>query len=171
MKKILFRILKLPLLPFFVLGWHRTYMHLYIPLLKFRGIRFTGKPRYIGYNVKLDYPENIVIGENVVISDESIILTHDYSINNLAKLYQEYEGSDLSLRKKVILKDHCFIGKRSIIMPGAEIGSYSIIGAGAVVRGKIDNETVMIGNPAKAILSTKELWNKHILKKEQYFND
>jgi len=40
-------------------------------------------------------------------------------------------------RKPVVLEDHVFVGQAAIILPGAHVGHHTVIGAGAVVRGKI----------------------------------
>ncbi len=50
--------------------------------------------------------------------------------------------------KKVILKESCFIGASSIILPGVTIGQKSIIGAGSVVRDNIPDNEIWAGNPA-----------------------
>ena len=53
-----------------------------------------------------------------------------------------------------------FIGMRSIILQGANIGDNVIIGAGSVVSGKVESNSVYAGNPAKKICSLEEHKNK-----------
>lgn len=53
-------------------------------------------------------------------------------------------------------------------MSGTTIGDNVIIGAGAVVRGTIPNNSVAIGNPAKIICSTSEYIEKNKKKLEEY---
>ncbi len=46
-------------------------------------------------------------------------------------------------------------------MPGTEIGDNVIVGAGSVVRGKIQSNVVVSGNPAKVVCSIEEWVRKH----------
>ena len=51
----------------------------------------------------------------------------------------------------VNIAKNVWIGERSIILKGSEIGENSIIGAGSVVSGKVPANVVYAGNPAKEI--------------------
>jgi Acetyltransferase (isoleucine patch superfamily) len=51
----------------------------------------------------------------------------------------------------VTIAKNVWIGERSIILKGSEIGENSIIGAGSVVSGKVPANVVYAGNPAKEI--------------------
>ena len=51
----------------------------------------------------------------------------------------------------VTIAKNVWIGERSIILKGTEIGENSIIGAGSVVSGKVPANVVYAGNPAKEI--------------------
>jgi acetyltransferase-like isoleucine patch superfamily enzyme len=46
---------------------------------------------------------------------------------------------------------NCFIGARSIIMPGVTVGDGSIVAAGAVVTRDVEPGTIVAGNPATVI--------------------
>ena len=46
---------------------------------------------------------------------------------------------------------NCFIGGRSLIMPGVEIGDNCVIGAGSVVTKSIPPRSIAAGNPAKVL--------------------
>jgi acetyltransferase-like isoleucine patch superfamily enzyme len=131
-------------------------MKLYVPLLKRNGMKITGKPRYIGFHVKFDNFDNIHLGDRVVISDECFLLTHDYSITTALIAINKMPKSDIQLIRDIKIGNNVFIGKRSIIMPNAEIGNNVIIGAGSVVRGKIPNNSIVMGNPATIVGNIKE---------------
>lgn len=45
----------------------------------------------------------------------------------------------------------CFIGARSIILPGVTIGDHSIVGAGSVVTKDVPPNCIVAGNPAMVI--------------------
>lgn len=135
---------------------HRAYMKMYIPLLKRNGMKITGMPRYIGAHVRFDDFDKIEIGDRVVISDESILLTHDYSITTALISINEPPTSDIALVRDIKIGNNVFIGKRSIIMPNTQIGNNVIVGAGSVVRGIIPDDSVIIGNPATVVGSVAD---------------
>lgn len=139
---------------------HRFYMKMYVPLLRKNGVKIIGVPRYIGANVKFDDFDKIQLGNRVVISDECILLTHDYSITTALIAIDESPKSDIALIRGITIDDNVFIGKRSIIMPNTKIGKNVIIGAGSVVRGDIPDNSIVMGNPCSVIGNIKEQANK-----------
>lgn len=145
---------------------HRIYMKLYIPLLAWMGMRFNGTPRYIGKDVKFDEYKNVTLGDRVVISNECFFLVHDYSITTALISIGKQPYTDLSLERDIILGNNVFVGKRSIIMPNTIVGNDVIIGAGSVVRGKVPNNSVVIGNPCQIIGRTTDQAQKW----EQYLS-
>lgn len=56
----------------------------------------------------------------------------------------------------VIIKESSFIGAGAIVLPGSIIGKNCIIGAGAVVKGNIEDYSIIVGNPAKKIGYTRK---------------
>lgn len=47
--------------------------------------------------------------------------------------------------------DDVFLGARSIVLKGTRIGSGSVVGAGAVVKGTFPPHSVIVGNPAQVV--------------------
>ncbi len=135
-------------------------MKLYIPLLKKNGMIITGIPRYIGINVFFDEFTKIQIGDRAVISDECCFLTHDYSITTALISINKNKKYDISLNRNIIIGKNVFIGKRSILLPNTRIGNNVIIGAGSVVRGTLEDNSVYIGNPANKVNSIENQANK-----------
>ena len=114
----------------------------------------------VGKNVDIlssridDYVE---IGNNVTITNATI-LTHDASI-------KKFLGK--SKIGKVVIGNDVFVGLGAIILPGTIIGNKVIIGAGAVVSGKIEDNSVIVGNPCKKLCS----FDDYILKHKNKMND
>lgn len=84
------------------------------------------------------YPAGIHVGAQTYVAFEARILTHDMTRN---------------LRSHTRIGSRCFIGGRSLILPGVEIGDDCIVGAGAVVTKSVPAGSIVVGNPAKVIRS------------------
>lgn len=107
----------------------------------------------------------IEIGNNCTISFDVVFLVHDYSINNAFRAIGERPAEKHRLIKRSIrVGDNCFIGARSVILPGAIIGDNCVIGSGAVVRGKIPSNSVVSGNPGVVIGQIDHFAYKHLNK-------
>jgi acetyltransferase-like isoleucine patch superfamily enzyme len=94
-------------------------------------------------------PWLVEIGSRVTISTDVLLLTHDGS----SRLYREkYSDSPWGNRFAPIrIFDNCFVGARTIILPGVTVGPDSIIGAGSVVTKTVPPDTVWAGAPAREL--------------------
>ena len=102
-------------------------------------------------------PWLITIGSHVCISGNVTFLTHDGS----TWCFREQEGYKHIIKFGAItIKDNCFIGHSSIIMPGVTIGENSIVGAGAVVTKDVPSNSVVAGVPAKVLCTSDEYAEK-----------
>lgn len=65
------------------------------------------------------------------------------------------------------------MGMGAIVLDGAEVGDYSIIGAGSVVTGrtKIPSGVLALGSPAKVIRELTEEEKKNLEKSAQNYID
>lgn len=82
------------------------------------------------------YPRGVHVGERTYIAFEAKILTHDMT-----------RGLYLHTR----IGRNCFIGGRSLILPGITIGDGSIVAAGSVVTRDVPDACIVAGNPARVI--------------------
>jgi Acetyltransferase (isoleucine patch superfamily) len=99
----------------------------------------------------------LTIGSNCVICAGVTIIMHDYSWYVIANRYDELYPSG---GMPVEIGDNVFVGTRSIILGGTCIGSNVVIGAGSVVKGNIESDSVYAGVPAKKIMSLNEYKEK-----------
>ena len=102
----------------------------------------------------------IEIGDHVVISTGTYLITHDGS----AWVFRDKQPA-LDIFGKIKIGDNTFIGTASIILPGTTIGKNCIVGAGSVVRGRFPDNSVIMGNPAKTVLNTTFMENFHKVNK------
>ena len=106
----------------------------------------------------------ISIGDATTISSEVVFLTHDYSISKGLKMIDpELSGRFL---KPIRVGSNCFVGMRTILLPGTVLGNNVIVGAGAIVKGVFPDNVVIGGNPARIICNTDEWAQKHLAAKD-----
>jgi acetyltransferase-like isoleucine patch superfamily enzyme len=95
-------------------------------------------------------PYLISLGNHVAVSNGVRFITHDGAV----WIYRD-EYPDLDVFGKIIIGNNTVIGMNAIILPNTVIGDNCIVAAGAVVKGKFDDNSLIMGNPAKKILDTK----------------
>ena len=100
----------------------------------------------IGSKAKLN--GKVIIGNDVIMGPEVIVYTSNHAFDRL-DIAIKYQGN--TEIRPVIIGDGCWIGARTIILPGVKIGKNSIIGAGAVVTKNVPENAIVGGNPAKII--------------------
>jgi len=101
------------------------------------------------------------IGNNVKITGPTTILMHDYSTCVINRLDKKIYGK----QRKVKIGNNIFLGWGCTILCGTEIGDNTIIGAGAVVSGKLEKNSVYAGNPAKKICTIED-YKKKVTEKQ-----
>ena len=87
-------------------------------------------------------PRGVHVGEYSYIAFDAAILTHDLT-----------RGVRLHTR----VGRNCFIGARSIILPGVSIGDGTIVGAGSIVVRDVPPACIVAGNPAQVIRENVEV--------------
>ena len=105
--------------------------------------------------------KGIEIGENTAIGGNTKILDNDFhpiEAETRNKLLADKNGgdSDLVPAKPIKIGKNCFIGCNAIILKGTELGDGCVVGAGAIVSGKFEADSVIAGNPARVIKKVGE---------------
>ena len=108
-----------------------------------------GENFWCGNGCKFDwsFPWLIKIGDNVTLSHDVDIITHDASLHrrlNVTKL------------AKVEIGNNVFVGARVTILPGVKLGDNSIIGAGSLVCKDVPADEVWAGVPAQKICTVQD---------------
>lgn len=103
-------------------------------------------------------PFLVEIGNNVAIAAGVSLITHD----GASFIFRD-EFPALRYFGKIVIEDNCFIGARSIILPGVRIGKGSIVGISSVVIRDVKPGSVIFGNPAIQV-STVEKYKERCLR-------
>lgn len=124
--------------------------------------RFTDNPSFGSE------PYLISIGNHCLISSQVAFITHD----GATWVFRE-EGKYKDTYKfgKITVGNNCFIGFRSTILPGVEIGDNSIIAAGSIVNKSVPPGEVWGGVPARFIMKTEDFAMKCYEKRLPYDAD
>ena len=101
---------------------------------------------WIGESVWIDNLENVVIGNNVCLSQGAMLLTgnHDYTMSDFP-----YKLG------KIQLEDGVWIGAKSVVCPGIVCKSHSILTVNSVATKELKAWTIYAGNPAVSIRERK----------------
>lgn len=98
----------------------------------------------VALSARLDrtFPIGVHVGALTSIAFEARIMTHDRT-----------RGLYLHTR----IGQNCFIGGRSMILPGVEIGDNCVVGAGSIVTKSVPPRSLVAGNPARILRSDIEV--------------
>ncbi|WP_144281522.1 acyltransferase [Chryseobacterium echinoideorum] len=126
----------------------------------------------LGTNVALSHginfgsePYLIEIGDFSRVSNSVSFINHSGG-QLLMRTYEDYK--DVRIFGRIKIGEKCFIGAKSTISYGVEIGNRSIIGTGSVVTESIPADSVYAGVPAKFICTTKDYYERKKLENIQY---
>lgn len=110
-------------------------------------------------------PWLIRIGNHVEVTGGVKFITHD----GATWVFRDQEKYKKVRKFGIIdIKDNCFIGLNSIILPGVTIGPNSVVGAGSIVNRDVPPNTVVAGNPARTICSLEEYADKCLASSPEY---
>lgn len=132
----------------------------FISYLKRSGISIGENTVFFGPQttiVDIQNPHLLTIGNNVKITANVTILTHDYSWSVGAC----FDGNCIGAVSPVTIGNNVFIGMNTIILRGTVIEDNVIIGAGSVVHGVLEKNSVYAGNPVKKICTLEDYIEKH----------
>jgi putative colanic acid biosynthesis acetyltransferase WcaF len=103
-----------------------------------------GDYTWIGEEVWIDNLSDVMIGNNVTLSQGAMILTgsHDHT-----KTTFDF------ISMPVVLEDGCWIGARAVVYGGVTCKSHSILGINAVAESNLESYIIYKGNPAVPIIN------------------
>jgi len=112
---------------------------------KWRGVNI-GKHVEIAQQVNIDnaYPEYIYLDDYSAVNQGATLIAH-------TNVRDCYKGVVKCKVAPIYLKEYSLVSINATILPGVEIGEFSIVSAGSVVLNNIKPYSIAIGNPARVI--------------------
>jgi UDP-2-acetamido-3-amino-2,3-dideoxy-glucuronate N-acetyltransferase len=107
-----------------------------------------------------DIGKNVTVGKNcniqahVTISNECVLGDNVFIAPNSSLLNDKYPKSSLLTAPTV--KDNVIIGGGVTVLPDVVLGENSVIGGGSVVTKNVPAGTVLMGVPAKEVMTKEE---------------
>lgn len=97
--------------------------------------RLSARGAKIGEKIVIYDPESVIIdksrpwllsiGSYTKITHGVVILTHDYSMSVLRRVYGEWIGEG----DETVIGENCFIGMNAVLLMGTQLGNNVIVGA------------------------------------------
>ena len=114
--------------------------------IKYPWLLEVGNHCWIGERVWIDNLTQVVIGDNVCLSQGAMLLTgnHHYSLPTF----------DLQVAS-IVLEEGVWIGAKSIVCPGVTCHSHAVLAVNAVATKSLEAYTIYQGNPAVAVRERK----------------
>ena len=105
----------------------------------------------------LHEPGRISVGPGCLLAGDV-----DLMVSDMHSIVDVSTGNRINPPADIALGARVWIGQRSLVLKGAEVGSGSVVGAASVVRGRLPAETVSAGVPAR-VIRTGATWDFALL--------
>lgn len=99
-----------------------------------------------GIAVAMHEDGEIEIGADCMLSMDLYL-----EVSDVHPIFDGPSGRRINPPKPIRIGDHVWIGRRALVLKGAEIGDGAVIGSGSVVRGRIPPRAIAAGAPAKVL--------------------
>ncbi|MFE4227251.1 acyltransferase [Arthrobacter sp. NPDC056886] len=107
-----------------------------------------GEKFYSGYDLQITAAEgaNVILGDDVLVANHCRIRADDSH-----PIYDGISGRRINASATIVVEDHVWLGQEVFLLPGAFVGSGSVVGARSVVTKSrpVPSNCLALGSPAK----------------------
>ena len=133
--------------------------------LKVFGAKMYGKP-FVHQRARIQIPWNLVMHDRSCLGDRATAYTlGKIELQAYSTVAQEaylctgthaFESRAMNLvTMPIVIGQYAFIGARAFILPGINIGDYTVIGAGSLVTRNMPAKMICAGHPCKPLKERK----------------
>jgi len=108
----------------------------------------------IGKNFFIDHGMSVVIGETSEIED-NVTLYHSVTLGGISPSINS--GEQRGIKRHPTLKNNVVVGSGAQVLGPVTVGEFAKIGANAVVTRDVPEHAIMVGVPAKNIMTKPEI--------------
>ena len=108
------------------------------------GVLLIGARSFVGHTCTLAARERVELGEGTYLAELVSVRDHDHAVG-LPPASGVVEIAPVSIGSRV------WIGAKATVLRGARIGDDVVVGANAVVRGRLPAGVVAVGVPARVV--------------------
>jgi carbonic anhydrase/acetyltransferase-like protein (isoleucine patch superfamily) len=90
----------------------------------------------------------ITIGDDCLFGQYVSVIAADHGLARDRKVREQPWSAD---RVDVVIEDDVHVGTGAIVLPGSVLRHGAVVAAGAVVRGEVDEHTIVAGTPARPV--------------------
>jgi acetyltransferase-like isoleucine patch superfamily enzyme len=101
----------------------------------------------IGFNCEIQSSSHVLIEKNTLLAAYVYIIAGDHTRDISEQPVSLAQGTS----KGIIIGENCWLGAKTIVLDGVEIGHDTVIGTSAVVNNSISPFSIAVGIPAKVI--------------------
>jgi len=114
-----------------------------------------GNNTFIGHDCSIRVNQKVSIGNNCLLAKGVMVFDNDGHPGDYQKRRDNLPVDKKDIRP-VIIEDDVWVGTRAIVLKGVRIGARSIIGAGSIVTQDVPSDSLVAGNPARTIKTSKQ---------------
>lgn len=111
---------------------------------------------HFGKNVVVNFNSNFVDDGDIFIGDDCMLGPNVSVITAIHPISPKLRIHKLQYNKPIHIGKNVWLGAGAIIMPGVTIGDNSIVGAGSVVTHDVEENTIVVGSPARVLRKINE---------------
>ncbi len=135
-----------------IVGTYSEGLYIIPPVYANCGLRHV----HFGKNVVVNFNANFVDDGDIFIGDDCMLGPNVSVITALHPVSPKLRLHKLQYNKPVHIGKNVWLGAGAIIFPGVTIGDNSIVGAGSLATHDVEENTIVVGSPARVLRKINE---------------